>query len=80
MSKLGKWAARINEKTHKDVLNTIIHGRHIRVFLWREMEDTGYELTFGDAFCHEDDTFNVNIGRAVAIANALGLEVPREKK
>lgn len=78
MTKIGKWAARINEKAKDDVINTIIRGRHIRVFMWHDTDDgESIEIIYGDAFCHEEDAFNVNIGRAVAIANALRLEVPR---
>lgn len=80
MTKIGKWAARINEKTKGDVINTIIHGRHIRVFMWHNtVDEESIEIIYGDAFCHEEDTFDINIGRAVAIAGALGLEVPRGK-
>lgn len=78
MTKLGRWAARINRKYKDDVANTIVHGRHVRVFMWRQNEDELFDLTFGDAFCHKDDAFDINIGRAIAIADAMELEVPRD--
>lgn len=39
---------------------------------------TGKVYARGIAKCHQDDCFNVHIGKAIALRRALGLEVPKE--
>lgn len=78
MSKITKWAHKINNKTNKDVINTIVHGNHVRVFCWVEGADGTPYINYGDAFCHKKhDNFDINVGRAIAIARAFDIDLPR---
>lgn len=79
MSKTTKWAHKINTRFKDDIINTIVHGNHIRVFMWVENTHNDCpDIIFGDAFCHKKhDTFDVNVGRAIAVARALDMELPK---
>lgn len=79
MSKATKWAHKMNNLCKDDVINTIVHGNHVRVYMWVEDPDTDEpSIMYGDAFCHKKhDTFDVNVGRAIAIARALGIDLPK---
>lgn len=79
MSKTTKWAHKINTRFHNEVINTIVHGNHVRVYMWidDDLEDSP-RIMYGDAFCHKKhDSFDVNVGRAIAIARALDLDLPK---
>lgn len=81
MSKTTKWAHKINTRFHDDVINTVVHGNHVRVFVWVTDENDNPNIMFGDAFCHKKhDKFDVNVGRAIAIARALDMELPKSVK
>lgn len=70
MNTIGQWAARINAKYKEKVICTYRKQKKIRVVLWN---DYGI-MTWGDAYCKKGDQFDINIGRAIAIAKAL--EIP----
>lgn len=70
MMTIGQWAARINNKYKEKVICTHRKQKKIRVILGN---DYGV-MTWGDAYCKKGDQFDINIGRAVAIAKAL--EIP----
>lgn len=69
MMTIGQWAARINAKYKEKVICTHRKQKKIRVILGN---DYGV-MTWGDAYCKKGDQFDINIGRAVAIAKALEL-------
>ena len=70
MMTIGQWAARINAKHKEKVICTHRKQKKIRVILGN---DYGV-MTWGDAYCKKGDQFDINIGRAIAIAKAL--EIP----
>lgn len=70
MMTIGQWAARINAKYKEKVICTHRKQKKIRVILGNDYGVT----TWGDAYCKKGDQFDINIGRAIAIAKAL--EIP----
>lgn len=91
MSTPNKWAYRINEQFSPFVLASWRKGTSIHVVVDVDAigyTDFGFQrsvpyakwyinpVAYGVARCHCDDTFDHNFGRAVAICNALGIEVP----
>ena len=91
MSPPNKWSYRINEAFSPYILSSWRKGNSIHVIVDVDAigyTDFGFQravpyakfiinpVAYGVARCHCDDEFNYNFGRAVAICNALGIEVP----
>lgn len=95
MSPPNKWSYRINEQFSPFVLASWRKGKNIHVIVDVDAigyTDFGMEravpyakcvinpVAYGVARCHCNDKFDYNFGRAVAICNALGIEIPNFEK
>lgn len=76
MTKLGKWAARMNRNCANDVLYSFRKGKKVYCVMRQGSVDDDCRVT--SASCHKDDKFDFNIGRAIAIAKAFNFKIPKQ--
>ena len=91
MTNPHKWATRINRLFSPYIIDSYRDNNKIGIIVDVDaMKYTDFGMQFphcysnrpinpvayGVARCHKNDTFDYNIGRAVAICNALAINIP----